>query len=56
MIQRETGGNLSELLEKVAYTIREALPHHGRPEDDDAELALVSVAALRAADLPSRST
>jgi len=23
MIQRETGGNLSELLEKVAYTIRE---------------------------------
>ena len=23
MIQRETGGNLSELLEKVAHTIRE---------------------------------
>ena len=49
MIQRETGGNLSELLEKVAYTIRRTLSHHGRPENHDSQLALVGMVTLRAA-------
>jgi tight adherence protein B len=38
LIQRETGGNLAEILEKVAYTIRYQFP-------------IVSLAAVRVADL-----
>jgi tight adherence protein B len=47
LIQRETGGNLAEILEKVAYTIRERFRIMGDLKTLDDELAHVCVAAVR---------
>jgi tight adherence protein B len=54
LIQRETGGNLAEILEKVSYTIRERFRNPRRSEDANYELAHVCLDPVWLADLYRR--